>query len=65
MSNEQSTMTLQEAVEMARQTHERLVAEETYIFMNGSVPAWAVFIDYYETVDDSYIFIHRDPSATS
>ncbi len=42
---------------------QQLVAEEAYIQEHGRVPEWAVFIDYFETIGDNYLFVHRDPDA--
>lgn len=42
---------------------QQLVAEEAYIFEHGAVPKWSIFIESFEIIDGSYLFIHRDPDT--
>lgn len=44
---------------------QQLVAEETYIYECGEVPQWAIFIERFETIGNSYLFIHRDLDTAS
>lgn len=41
----------------------QLVAEEAYIYEHGVVPEWSIFIEKFEIIDGSYLFIHRDPDT--
>lgn len=54
-------LTIKPTLSEARQ----LVAEEAYIDIHGRVPTWAIFIEKFEVIDGSYLFVHRDPDASS
>jgi hypothetical protein len=38
----------------------QIAAETVYVYEHGVVPAWALHIEAFEMVGDSYLFIHRD-----
>lgn len=38
----------------------QVAAEVAYILYNDCLPEWACFIEAFEIIDGSYLFIHRD-----